>query len=424
MELLNFILVNFFFILFVELSVLLFLKTSEQGNVNTYVQIILHPHIHIQNSLIYCLFLISLLCLSYIPITNVSLNDFLLIYCYNEILEFGQQFCLEQMFTTYIQLLLIVTAFIIHLLYMFYIKYQKHAYYEYGIILQYAVIFLLFFYESFNMIMLIINLVGVSTMLYTLLSIETKEHGREAAIKYYLLSALTSGLIIYGIFLLLNAYQSLDYNTINFFSWNLISFSSTWNSKEFEQFLILNECGIILFILGMLFKLGAFPSHLWTIDIYEGSSNPIMAFFLMPMKLIIFAGFAKIITSVFNAFHCLWEVLLWTSSIMSLIWGSFGAVTEQTIKKFIGYSSINQMGYLLIGITIVYLEGYVATMIYLSIYMITNIVLLGTIFSIRKTIKNERVFTLIDLNSFALNNFKEISAIHIYQFTLISYLFN
>jgi len=78
--------------------------------------------------------------------------------------------------------------------------------------------FLFFLNESFNMMILIISLIGVSTMLYTLLSIETKEHGKEAAIKYYLLSALTSGIIIYGIFLILNVYQSVDYNTINLIS--------------------------------------------------------------------------------------------------------------------------------------------------------------------------------------------------------------
>ena len=133
-----------------------------------------------------------------------------------------------------------------------------------------------------------------------------------------------------------------------------------------------------------------------------------MSFFLMPMKLACFAVFARILNYPLNALYWVWEILIWMSSLMSLFWGCLGAITEQTIKKFIGYSSINQMGYLLIGITLVGLQGYNATLIYLTIYMITNIILLSVMFSIKKTLSNERILTLIDLNVFAFNNPWEI----------------
>lgn len=406
------LIINFFIIIFLEIGLLLFIKTSDRLLVESSNKVLLHPFIHLQSSMNYIFLFTILFIFNLIPIFVHVLSFFDIFFLFDlesNVPNIEILYCKNtDLYTTYVNIMLLLVSFVTHLVSLFHLKYQKNNHYEYCIIIQYSILFLFFLIESDNFMTFIISLIGTSIMLYSLLSIEIKEHGKEAALKYYFLSALTSGLILYGIFLILSMYNTLDFSVLNWMMWNSLSTVYIWNPIYVEQFLLLNAGSIILFVVGLLFKLGAFPSHLWTIEVYEGSSNPVMSFFLMPMKLACFAVFARILNYPLNALYWVWEILIWMSSLMSLFWGCLGAITEQTIKKFIGYSSINQMGYLLIGITLVGLQGYNATLIYLTIYMITNIILLSVMFSIKKTLSNERILTLIDLNVFAFNNPWEI----------------
>lgn len=409
--------INFLILIFLEIGLLLFIKTSDRFFIKSSTQILLHPFLHLQSTINYSFLFLILFFFNLSPFLgfffNLNLESCPSLF---KVLLFSYEN--KDNFTIYIQSLLLLVILIVHLISLFYLKYQKTNNYEYCIILQYATLFLFFLTESFNFMTFVISLIGTSIMVYTLLAIEIKDHGKEAALKYYFLSALTSGLLFYGLFLLLSIYNTLDFSILNWMLWSSLSMVHNWNPFLIEQFLLLNAGCIILIVIGTLFKLGAFPSHLWTIDIYEGSSNPVMSFFLMPMKLAIFAMFAKIINYPLNALHWVWELIIWLASLMSLLWGCLGAVTEQTIKKFVGYSSINQMGYLLIGLNLVFLEGYSSTILYLTIYMIMNIILLSILFSIKKTLTNERVLTLLDLNAFAFNNIWEITMLVIVLFSM------
>ena len=270
---------------------------------------------------------------------------------------------------------------------------------EFSILIVLATFFLLILLSAYDLFVLFIGIIGFSLNVYVLLLSDCfNRASREASIKYYYLSTLSSGLIISGILIAYLIFHSTKFLTI---TWILHCWSITENLTKYNMILTIM---LYFIIFGFLFKLSAFPCHLWSPEIYDGAPHPITAFFVLPIKIATFGIFLRLLTYVFNDLHLIWNHLIWIASVMSMIWGALGGLVEVRLKRFMAYSSINQMGFLLIGLLCGTFEGIRSSLIFLIIYVITNIGFFLLFLTTRDEKTNRSLTYLTDLNNFATQN--------------------
>jgi NADH-quinone oxidoreductase subunit N len=203
-------------------------------------------------------------------------------------------------YTQFIKIILIISGLTILLNTRKFLKYEKEVTLEYPLLLQLGVLFLMITISTYSLISFFLALFGVSLILYVLLAINKNTHSsREAAIKYFLLSAISSGLFCYSIFFFLLFYKTTFFYVINLIG--TIFLIKYWDNYIYNYGLLANGYAFVFFIIACFFKLGAYPSHLWTVEIYQGSSNPVMSFFLLPVKLVVFSVVSKILINIFNS---------------------------------------------------------------------------------------------------------------------------
>jgi len=240
---------------------------------------------------------------------------------------------------------------------------------EFTVLLTLAIFFLSVLVSSNDLMVMFISIIGFSLNMYVLLMSDfDRRASLEAGIKYFYLSAFSSGLLISGIWLCYIIFFNTHFIDIRLIleQWLRLPENPILANQGILQIMIYS------IVYGFLFKLAAFPCHLWAPEVYEGSPNPIMAFFILPVKIAVFAVFIRLITNIFKDIYSLSSYILWFSAWTSMLWGCYGAFTELKLRKFIAFSSINQMGFLLIGVSCGTFIGIRATLIYLFIYVIMN----------------------------------------------------
>lgn len=270
---------------------------------------------------------------------------------------------------------------------------------EFPILVALACLFLLILVSSYNLITMFLGIVGFSLNIYVLLLYDSMNHSsREAGVKYYYLSTFSSGLLISGIFFAYLIFQTTDFLQIKYTIANMgDSFQTFENTGIFAIM-------IYFIIFGFLFKLAAFPCHDWAPEVYEGSPNPITALFVLPIKIATLGFFIRLLSYVFMDLYYIWSFIVWFSSIFSMVWGCFGALVEKNFKKFVAFSSINQMGFLLIGVATGTFEGIRASLIYLLIYVIMNLGVFLVFLNTYEKNTGRNIAYLTDFSYFARNN--------------------
>lgn len=278
-------------------------------------------------------------------------------------------------------------------------KHPRHLI-EYPVLILLTTIFLLILISAYNFITVFLGILGFSLNLYVLLLNDSfNQASREAGIKYFYLSTVSSGLLICGIFLLYLIFQSTGFMAI---TWLLHNWKFFGNLDS-NAFLLAVMLYFIIF--GFLFKLAAFPCHLWAPEVYDGSPNAITVLFVLPIKIATFALFLRILGHTFGDLYQYWHYIVWMSAFFSMFWGCLGALTEQNIKRFMAYSSINQMGFLLMGLTCGTFEGFRAALIYLLLYVIMNSGFFLLYLTTKEKTLNKSLTYLTDFNDFAQKNY-------------------
>ena len=179
----------------------------------------------------------------------------------------------------------------------------------------------------------------------------------EAGLKYFILGALSSGLLLYGISLVYGATGSTQFHTI-------------YSAIMYTDRTLGLQIGMVFLLSAIAFKFAAFPFHMWTPDVYDGSPTPVTAFMAIVPKLAIGAILAKVLFDVFGGISDKWQLVLVFLSGGSMIIGSFGAIAQNNIKRILGYSSIGHVGFALMGLASVSPEGLSGFIIYLFLYSI------------------------------------------------------
>ena len=231
--------------------------------------------------------------------------------------------------------------------------------FEYPIIILLSILGMFFMVSSNDLILFYLGLELQSLSLYILASIDRDNlRSTESGIKYFVLSALSSGLLLYGCSLLYGFTGSTNFEVI-----------ASQLNKENEGAVF----AMVFILVGLAFKVSAVPFHMWTPDVYEGAPTSITSYFAVVPKV---AGLALLIKFMFLPFSNIlleWQTIVIFISIASMILGAVAAMIQKNFKRLLAYSSIGHIGYALAGVATGAIPGYQSAIVYISIYVIMNI---------------------------------------------------
>jgi NADH-quinone oxidoreductase subunit N len=249
--------------------------------------------------------------------------------------------------------------------------------FEYYILVLFSILGLIILVSSYDLLLTYLAIEMQSLSFYVLATFKKNSaFSTEAGLKYFILGAFSSSLILFG--------SSLIYGftgTINFgdLSSLLVGINDNFNFLFGSNVL---KVAITFVGVGLLFKLGAGPFHVWLPDVYEGAPTSSTALFAIIPKLAIFVIFFRLFQFSFSSLMESWQQIVVFSAIFSLLIGSFVALKQRKIKRLLAFSAINHVGYLLIAFSTGTLEGYQALFFYLYIYMITSVSIWALIMSL------------------------------------------
>ncbi|WOI54539.1 NADH-quinone oxidoreductase subunit NuoN [Parvularcula sp. LCG005] len=193
----------------------------------------------------------------------------------------------------------------------------------------------------------------------------------EAGLKYFVLGALSSGLLLYG--------SSLIYGFTGTTNFTEISVAAATN--EYSTGLVF---GLVFLIAGLAFKVSGAPFHMWTPDVYEGSPTPVTAFFAAAPKVAAMFLFVRVMMEAFPTIIDQWQPVIWLIAALSMIVGSISALMQTNIKRLMAYSSIGHVGYALIGLAAGTATGVQGVIVYLGIYVLMTLGTFACILSMRR----------------------------------------
>ena len=262
-------------------------------------------------------------------------------------------------FSDYFKVLILISSIFVFISSNQFVKDKNLHKFEYPIIIMFSILGMFFMLSSNDLILFYLGLELQSLSLYVLASIDRDNIiSSEAGIKYFVLSALSSGLLLYGCSL-------------------LYGFTGSTNFENISNSLTTQNIGAIfamVFILvGLAFKVSAVPFHMWTPDVYQGAPTSITNFFAVVPKAVGLAVIIRFMDLPFKNILQEWQIIIVFISIASMILGSVAAIGQKNIKRLLAYSSISHMGYALAGVATGTGYGYTSTIIYITIYVIMNI---------------------------------------------------
>ena len=269
-----------------------------------------------------------------------------------------------------------------------YIKCNSIDKIEYPIIILASVLGMILMISSYDLIVFYLGLELQSLCLYILAAFKkSDEKSTEAGLKYFVLSALASGLLLYGCSLIYGFTGSTNFEEI---------------SKNLNETNTGAVFGIVFVVVGLAFKVSAVPFHMWTPDVYEGSHTSITGFFALIPKIAAISVFIRFMYVPFLNLFDQWQTIIIFISIASMILGAVAAIGQNNIKRLMAYSSIGHMGYALAGLATGTNSGIQSTIIYLTIYLVMNLGAFGCIFMM----KRENVFyeNISDLSGLSKNH--------------------
>jgi NADH-quinone oxidoreductase subunit N len=269
-----------------------------------------------------------------------------------------------------------------------YIKNNNIDKIEYPIIILASTLGMILMISSYDLIVFYLGLELQSLCLYILASFRREDvRSSEAGLKYFVLSALASGLLLYGCSLIYGFTGSTNFETI------------TTNLNEANKGAVF---GIVFIIVGLAFKVSAVPFHMWSPDVYEGSPTSVTSFIALIPKIAAISVFIRFMYVPFINVINQWQAIIIFLSIASMIVGAVAAIGQQNIKRLMAYSSIGHMGYALAGLATGTNEGIQSLIIYLTIYLVMNLGAFGCIFMM----KRENIFyeNINDLSGLSKNH--------------------
>jgi NADH-quinone oxidoreductase subunit N len=257
---------------------------------------------------------------------------------------------------------------------------EQHG--EYYALVLFATVGMMFLACGFDLITLYISLELMALTFYVLVAFTKREkRSNEAAMKYFLLGAFSSGVLLYGMSLLYGVAGSTNLAEIGRAVAEIAGSTTQTGEASLRPMLLL---GMIALAAGLFFKIAAVPFHMWAPDAYEGAPTSVTAFLSTASKAASFALYARIFMEALNSIRADWAPLLGLVAAITIMVGNWAAVTQENSKRLLAYSSISNAGYLLLGLVAGNTYGYVGLIIYLLVYTFMNMGAFGIIISLRR----------------------------------------
>ncbi len=273
-------------------------------------------------------------------------------------------------FSNFFKILILISSLFVLNSSKNYILDKKLTKFEYPIIILISILGMFFMVSSNDIILFYLGLELQSLSLYILASIDRDNlKSSESGIKYFVLSALSSGLLLYGCSLLYGFTGSTNFD------------------------LIANELGkentgavfaMVFILVGLAFKVSAVPFHMWTPDVYEGAPTSITSYFAVVPKVAGLAVLIKFMLIPFSKISMEWQTIIIFISIASMILGAVAAIGQKNIKRLLAYSSIGHIGYALAGVATGVISGYESAIVYISIYVVMNLGAFSCLYLLKK----------------------------------------
>jgi NADH-quinone oxidoreductase subunit N len=284
---------------------------------------------------------------------------------------FGGAFIADSFGVTVKLLVLLGAALVLIMGQSFFIR-EKMDRFEFPVLVVFSVVGMMLMASAADFITLYLGLELQSLALYVLAAFDRDNlRSTEAGLKYFVLGALSSGMMLYGISLIYGFAGGTGFAKIAM----VIQSGGVSIGVVF---------GLVFLISGLAFKVSAVPFHMWTPDVYEGAPTPITAFFSASPKIAAMALFVRAMTEAFPGALDQWRQIVIFMSILSMVLGAVAAIGQTNIKRLMAYSSIANMGYILVGLAAGTPEGIEGVLIYLGIYLITNIGVFACILGMRR----------------------------------------
>jgi len=282
---------------------------------------------------------------------------------------FGGSFVVDA-FSRYLKLLVLVGSIGVVLLSVEFLRDLQRRKFEYPILILLATTGMLMLISAADLIALYLGFELMSLSLYVMAAID-RDNARstEAGLKYFVLGALSSGMLLYG--------ASLIYG-----------FTGTVSFVGIAQAVgdggLGLTFGLVFLLAGLCFKVSAVPFHMWTPDVYQGAPTPVTAFFAAAPKVAAIAIFMRVSIAAFPGIALQWQQIIVFVSIASMALGSFAAIGQRNIKRLMAYSSIGHMGFALVGLAAGTSDGIQGVLVYMAIYVAMTLGTFACIISMRR----------------------------------------
>lgn len=285
---------------------------------------------------------------------------------------FGAQFVVDD-FAIFAKILLLAGAALALILAVPYNLREGITQFEFPILIMFAVLGMMMMVSANDLMTLYLGIELQSLALYVVAAIRRDNlRSSEAGLKYFVLGALSSGILLYG--------MSLVYGFAGTTNFTVLAEVFAADSEPSIGVIV----GIVFVAAGLAFKVSAVPFHMWTPDVYEGAPTPVTAFFAVAPKIAAMALFVRVMLEPFGALVVEWQQVIWFISLASMLLGSFAAIVQTNIKRLMAYSSIGHMGFVLVGLAAGNEQGVTGILLYLTIYLFMNIGTFGCILAMRR----------------------------------------
>nr|YP_009441358.1 NADH dehydrogenase subunit 2 [Lympha mucosa]ATN23367.1 NADH dehydrogenase subunit 2 [Lympha mucosa] len=299
----------------------------------------------------------------------VLFSLFILLYSSEFIMFSWNQLLIHNFFTYGVKLIVLITFNFWVFLSLSYAKYEKLISFEYWILALLALVGMLFVIQSCDLLSMYLSIEFQSLVFYILASFKrTSEFSTEAGLKYFILGAFSSALLLFGSSILYGLTGLTNFNDYS----KLIAGLIFTNNVTLSYAIIF---GLIVIIVSLLFKISSAPFHIWSPDVYDGAPTATTAFFSILPKLVILCLSLRFCLLYFHDYFYLWQNIILFSAYLSILIGTFSAFQQSKFKRFLAYSSINHVGFILLGFTSGELEGIFGVLFYSITYII---LMLGT----------------------------------------------
>ncbi len=328
-------------------------------------------------------------------IHNFSLIILLItaVITFNEIIDVKKKFLFnESVIIDYLSSLMkivtLLTAFIVLTISIKYLKTFKISKIEYPILILSSVLGMMIMISSNDLIVFYMGLELQSLALYVLATFNRDNlKSSEAGLKYFVLSALSSGLLLYGCSLIYGFTGSTNFNVI----------ATKLGSNEYAL-----TFGIVFILVGLAFKISAVPFHMWAPDVYEGSPTTVTLFFTIVPKIAALTVFIRFLYVPFLNLVDQWQTILVFLSIASMLLGAIAAIGQTNLKRLIAYSSISHIGYALAGLASFSNSGIQSSVVYIIIYVFMNLGLFSCLLMLKRN--NDYYENISDLSGLSKNH--------------------